>query len=177
MRTALEVPTPWECKKSMISRTIFCSAQAAVMRCGAKRADAFDLAQSFRCRFDDFEDLLTESLDEAFGVNGADPPDHARGEVFLDALDGGGRRRLEKFRPELEAMRPVVVPGPARGQPFARRDRCRMANRRDHVPVAAGLDPQDAKAVLLIVEGHPFNEASKNFGGIVVRLHRGGEDS
>ena len=50
---------------------------------------------------------------------------------------------------------------------------CRMANRRDHVPVAAGLDPQDAKAVLLIVEGHPFNEASKNFGVIVVRLHRG----
>jgi hypothetical protein len=27
------------------------------------------------------------------------------------------------------------------------------------------------------VEGHPFNEARQNFGGIVVRLHRGGEGS
>ena len=32
MRTARAVPTPWLCRKTMISRTIFCSAQAPVMR-------------------------------------------------------------------------------------------------------------------------------------------------
>src|SRR6266699_5741829 len=32
MRTARAVPTPWLCRKTMISRTTFCSAQAAVMR-------------------------------------------------------------------------------------------------------------------------------------------------
>ena len=32
MRTARAVPTPWLCRKTMISRTIFCSAQALAMR-------------------------------------------------------------------------------------------------------------------------------------------------
>jgi hypothetical protein len=32
MRTARAVPTPGLCRKTMISRTTFCSAQAAVMR-------------------------------------------------------------------------------------------------------------------------------------------------
>ena len=32
MRTAREVPTPWECRNSMISRITFCSAQPATMR-------------------------------------------------------------------------------------------------------------------------------------------------
>src|SRR5215472_11989835 len=31
-RKAGAVPTPWLCRKTMISRTTFCSAQAAVMR-------------------------------------------------------------------------------------------------------------------------------------------------
>ena len=32
MRTAREVPTPWACRNSMISRITFCSAQPATMR-------------------------------------------------------------------------------------------------------------------------------------------------
>ena len=32
MRTARAVPTPWLCMNTMISRTTFCSAQAAAMR-------------------------------------------------------------------------------------------------------------------------------------------------
>jgi hypothetical protein len=32
MRTARAVPTPWLCRNTMISRTAFCSAHAAVMR-------------------------------------------------------------------------------------------------------------------------------------------------
>ena len=32
MRTARAVPTPWLCRKTMISRTTFCSAQASMMR-------------------------------------------------------------------------------------------------------------------------------------------------
>ena len=32
MRTARAVPTPWECRNTMISRTTFCSAQAPVIR-------------------------------------------------------------------------------------------------------------------------------------------------
>ena len=31
-RTALDVPTPWACRNSMISRTAFCSAQPATIR-------------------------------------------------------------------------------------------------------------------------------------------------
>src|SRR5271169_662209 len=32
MRTARAVPTPWLCRNTIISRTIFCSAQASVIR-------------------------------------------------------------------------------------------------------------------------------------------------
>jgi len=44
----------------MISRTIFCSAQAAVIRFGPYRADARYLAQAFGLRLDGIEHLLTE---------------------------------------------------------------------------------------------------------------------
>ena len=72
------------------------------------------------------------------------PLPYAGGEVFLDAIKRGGCRSLEEFCSELEAVGPVVVPSTARSEPLA--------------------DAQNAKAVLLIVEGDPLDKAGKHFG-------------
>ena len=54
------------------------------------RADAVHFLQTTGLRLDRVEHLLAERPDELLGVNRADPADHSRTEVFLDALD---RRR------------------------------------------------------------------------------------
>jgi hypothetical protein len=70
----------------MISRTAFCSAQAAVMRAGAYPTDAVDLTQSVRCRLNNVEHLLAKGAQELLGVGRADASDHAGGQVLLDAV-------------------------------------------------------------------------------------------
>jgi hypothetical protein len=57
---------------------------------GPLRADAVDLVQAFGLLLDDFEHRLAERPDQFLGVDRADAPDHARGEVLLDALGGRG---------------------------------------------------------------------------------------
>ena len=59
-------------------------------------AYAIDLAQSLGIGLDDVEDLLTEGLYHLLRIDRANAPDHSRGEVLLDSLRRGGRRRLQK---------------------------------------------------------------------------------
>ena len=54
------------------------------------RANAIDLPQAVGLGLDDLEHLLAERAQELLGVNRADTPDHARGEVLLDAFDRRG---------------------------------------------------------------------------------------
>ena len=118
---------------------------------------------------DDIEDLVAERLNEPFGIDGADAADHAGGEVFLHALDRGRLRGLQELRPELQPMRAVILPGPARRHPFAGRDRRRMAKGGDEILLAAHFHAEHAKAVLLVVEGHPLHKAGENFKIILDR--------
>ena len=60
----------------MISRTAFCSAQAARML-AARPADTFDLSQTVGGRLDDVEDLLAERAHEPLGPDRTDATDHA----------------------------------------------------------------------------------------------------
>ena len=87
MRTARAVPTPWLCRKTMISRTTFCSAQASVMRLARTGPMPVDLTQAIRLRFDDVENLLAEGTDQLLAVDRSDAADHAGAKVFLDAVD------------------------------------------------------------------------------------------
>ena len=59
----------------------------------------------------------------------------------------------------------------ARRHPFSGRDRRRVSNNRDEVLMATRLHPEHAKAVLLVVEGHPFHKAGKNLAPIIVLGH------
>src|SRR6266478_6563608 len=100
-------------------------------------ADAIDLAQALRLRFDCIENLLPESAHEFLGVHGSDPADHAGAEVFLDAIDRRGLRDLQKPGLELLAMSAVIDPFARCGDPLASGNHRRMPNQCDQFAVTA----------------------------------------
>jgi hypothetical protein len=85
-----------------------------------------------------------------------DAADHARAEIFLDALDrrrGGG---LEERSFELDAVGTIVDPDSTRLDELTGRDHRGVAEDGDQVALAAGFDTQHAEAVLGVVEGYPL---------------------
>ena len=62
-------------------------------------------------------------------------------------------------------MRAVVNPFAGYGDPFPGGDRRGMADDRHEIAMAARLDPQDAKAVLGVMERDAFDKTGKNFLG------------
>src|SRR6266700_2999819 len=102
MRTARAVPTPWLCRKTMISRTAFCSAQAAVMR--PARTGPMPSMQAIRLRLDDVEDLLAEGPQQLLGPVYAKKLLRAFGEKVFDVIEAEpdrlhGRHRSGASRP------------------------------------------------------------------------------
>ena len=147
----------------MISRTTFCSAQASVMRLA--RTGPMPVTSRSRSGAASIvsNTLLAEGLDELLRVDGSDAGDHAGAEVLLDAVDRRRRRRLEEPGAELQSMGAVVDPLAAGGDPFACRDRGRLADHRHQVALTARLRPENAEAVLFVVEGDPLDEAGQDF--------------
>ena len=84
-------------------------------------------------------------------------------EILLDALDRGRRRGTQKPRLELLAVGAIVDPFAGGGDPFAGGDRRGMADDGHQIAVAARLDPQNAEAVLGVVEGDAFDQAGEHF--------------
>ena len=115
MRTARAVPTPWLCRNTMISRTAFCSAQAARMPAARTRPMPSTSRSRGGRRLDDVEHLVAERADQLLGVDRADAADHAGGEIFLHAVGRGRRRGAQKPRLELLAVGAVVDPFARRG--------------------------------------------------------------
>lgn len=87
MRTARAVPTPWLRKNTMISRTIFCSAEASVMRLARtapipvtsrrRKGSAYMVSSTFS----------PKARTSFFRKDRPDATDHAGAKVFLDAAD------------------------------------------------------------------------------------------
>ena len=125
-------------------------------------ADAGHLAQPFRLRLDDIEHLFAECADQLSGVDRTDAPDHARAEIFLDALDRGGRGGADETRPELLAVGAVVDPFARGGDPFSRRHRRGVTDHRDQVAMAARPGPEHAEANLRIVEGDALDRPGQD---------------
>jgi hypothetical protein len=59
----------------------------------------------------------------------------------------------------------IVDPFAGRRDPFTGGDRCRMANDGDQIALAASLRPENAEAVLGVVEGNSLDKASEHFLG------------
>ena len=94
----------------------------------ALRANAGHLAKTTGLLLDDVEHGFAERAYQLLRIDRPDAADHARAEIFLDALDRRRRRSLEERGFELDAVRAVVDPGAARLDELAGRDHCRMAN-------------------------------------------------
>jgi hypothetical protein len=58
-------------------------------------------------------------------------------------------------------MRPIVDPGAVELHELAGRDHRRVTDHRNQVPLPARLHSQDAEAVLLVVERHPFDQSGE----------------
>ena len=144
----------------MISCTIFCSAQAAVMRRGTDRTSAIDLTQPIRFSLDDVEHLLAEDPDHLLGVDRADTADHAGGEILLDVVDGTRRRGAHEARLELLTMGAVVYPSTGRGGPFSG---CGVADDCEEVAMPARLDPKNTEAILGVVVSDTFDDGPQDF--------------
>ena len=94
----------------MISRTIFCSAQAAVIRLARTGPMPVTSLQALRLGFDRVEHLLAERAYQLLGVDRADASDHPRPEIFFDPVERGRRRGLQEPGPELLAVGAIVDP-------------------------------------------------------------------
>ncbi len=140
---------------------------------GALRPDALDLAEATGLLLDDVEHRLSKGLHEALGVGWTDAADHAGTEVAFDAVEGRRWGHLEEGGAELQAVGAVVVPRSGGLDELAGRDHGSVPGDRDEVALAAGLQAQDAEAVLLVVEGHALDEAGEVLGrGLGLRACR-----
>ena len=72
-----------------------------------------------------------------------------------------GGVNFQEARPELLAVGPVVRPRPGRLDEFARGDQRRVPHDGDEIALAACLHPQDAKAVVRVVERDALDEAGE----------------
>ena len=121
------------------------------------------LAKPIGLGLDDVEDLLPEGFDHLLGIDGPDAPDHPGAEIFLDPVDRTRSRSLQKPRLELLAVGAIVDPFAGCGDPLAGGDDRGMADDGHQVAMTARFRPEDAKAVLSIVEGDPLDEAGEHF--------------
>jgi hypothetical protein len=132
------------------------------------RADAGHFTQPTRLLLDNVEHGFTKGADELLGVDRPDATDHAGAEIFLDALDRCRRRSLEERGFELDAVRAVVDPGPARLDELAGGDHRGMPDQGDEIALTACFDSQHAEAVVGVVEGDTVDQSRQNLR----RAHR-----
>ena len=130
---------------------------------GAHAANAGHLAQPLRLGLDDVEDLVAERRDQFLRIDRPDAMDHAGAEVFLDTLGRGRRRGAHETRLELLAMGALVDPLPRHRHPLSGRDDGGMADHRHQIAMAPSLDPQDAKAVVGVMEGDALDKTDQDF--------------
>ena len=142
-----------------------------------QRADALDLLQSLGRLLDDLKHRLTEGGDQSLGVLGADSLDHAAGEVTLDTGETGWRCHLEKRRAKLQTVVAMVIPPASGVDGLAGLDQRGLADQCHRVAPAPGLDPEHAKAILGVMEGHPFDQPGQGLAVFLfVVRHRGWPD-
>jgi len=121
------------------------------------RADPGHLAQAARLLLDDLEHGIAEGAHQLLRVDRPDAADHARAKILLDPLGRRRRRGLEERGSELDPMRAVIDPAPARLDELTGRDHRRVTEDGDQLALATGFDAQHAEPVLLVVEGDALN--------------------
>ena len=153
MACSLCVPTPFECKNIMNSRTIFCSAQASTIRLartGPMPSTSRRRPGSVSIVSNTFSPNARTSF---FAYAGPTPGIIPEPRYFsIPSIDVGAD-------PELLPVRAVVDPFACHGDPLARRNRRRLADDSHEIAMPARLCSEHAEPVLLIVEGDPLDQA------------------
>src|SRR5215471_20875717 len=119
-------------------------------------------SQATRLLLDDVEHGFAKGAHELFRIDRPDAADHAGAQVLLDALDRRRCRSLEKRGFELDAVRAVVDPGPARLDELAGGDHRGMSDEGNEIALATGFDPQNAEAVVGVMEGDAVDQARQD---------------
>src|SRR5215813_8828817 len=127
-------------------------------------ANAVKFGQAFGGLRNDVKDLRAKGLDQLFGKVRADAFDHAGAEIFFNTFEGTRRDDAQRLRLELQAMRPIVDPHTLPLNVLPRVNRCRGADDRHQIAVPTDLDPEDAEAGLLTMEGHTLHGTGQLFG-------------
>ena len=130
---------------------------------GAHRTNTGHLTKPIRLGLDDIEHLLPERLHHLLGVDWANPANHSGAEVLLDTVDGGRGGRAHEARPELLAMGVIVNPVARGSDPFSGSDRGGVADDRDQIAVSTRFDPENAEAILSVVERDTFHKTRQDF--------------
>ena len=126
-------------------------------------ADAEHLVQALRFLFDDLQRFQPEFAHDAFGRHRADALDQPAAQVFLQAGDGGGQDRADRFSLELPAILGMRHPRAAQLDRLADIDAEHVADDRDRIARAVRRQLRDGVAVFFVVEGDAFDCAAQRF--------------
>src|SRR5208283_1395075 len=139
MRTARDVPTPWACRNTMMSRTAFCSAQPATIL-PARNSPMPDTSRIRSGSASMTSKVFSpKAATIPLGQHGTDAAHHAGAEVSFDSFRRRRRRGLEEIRLELETVRSVGDPDADGVDEFSRRDRSHMPDDGNEVAFPARL--------------------------------------
>jgi hypothetical protein len=147
----------------MISRTAFCSAQAAVMRLA--RTGPMPSTSRSRSGVASImsKHLLAERAQQLPGVGRPDAPDHSGRQVLLNAVGRCRGRCAQEPRLELLAVCSIVDPFAGRRDPLTGCDGCSVTNNGYDITMPARLGPQHAKAILDVMVRDALDETGENF--------------
>ena len=120
--------------------------------------DPLDFPQAIGCVLDNGEDVRPEGLHELFGEERPDSLHHPRAQVLFNTRGGRRLMNAKPFCLELPPVFPIDDPLTGSRGVFARRDGGRVADERNEVAFALHFEPQDAEAVLSVVEGDALHQ-------------------
>ena len=126
---------------------------------GALGAETRHLDQPCGLLLDDVEGVRAEVLHDAVGDPRADALDEAGSQIAADALDGGGQHGGVVLDGELLAVLRVGAPAALHAERFAglRAEEC-PDDGEEVAGAAAGVDPGDGVAALLVGVGDPLQD-------------------
>ncbi len=165
MRVARAVPTPWDCRNTMMPRDDFLLAPAVADAGDTLGADALDFPEKRGAFVDHGQCALAKSLDDLAGVMLADALDQAGRQVFLDSFGGLWRSGANLIGLELQAVVAVLHPDAVCLDVFAGDGGGEAGDDGDQIATAVGLDAQHREAGVGVVKNDTLDQTAEGVHG------------
>ncbi len=121
---------------------------------------ALDIQELLGAVFNDFQDLLPETLHQSLGKHRPDALDQPRPQVFGHALQRVGRRCAQGLSLELLPVITVDSPSSFSFKPFSCLDGGSGAHYGNEILVTTDLDAQHTEPGFTALERDPFNKSA-----------------